>query len=96
MTPQTVNKQGLIQGHQHVVIQKIGNAKEPLDPQKFEFFKGLDQPPKGKDLTASVDKGLPQGEFRICTLTGTFGHQPVIMPVAQRGSQDDCIRVTVG
>jgi hypothetical protein len=28
-------------------------------------------------------------------MTGTNSHQPVIMPVAQRGAQDDCIRVNV-
>ncbi|KAH9265430.1 hypothetical protein BASA84_001703 [Batrachochytrium salamandrivorans] len=35
------------------------------------------------------------GEFRICTMVSAASFQPVVMPVAQRGAQDDCIRVTI-
>ena len=92
-----MNEDGIIQGHQHVVVQKMDEAKGPLDPSKFDFFKGLDQNPDAKtnDLSVKVEKGLTAGEYRICTITGTVSHQPVIMPVAQRGAQDDCIRINV-
>jgi len=29
-------------------------------------------------------------------MTAAANHQPVIMPVAQRGAQDDCVRFSVG
>ncbi|KAJ3064343.1 hypothetical protein HK102_008230, partial [Quaeritorhiza haematococci] len=98
-TPQTLNNQGIIRGHQHVVIQSMGNnanPNEPLDPRNFEFFRGLDfEPSGGNTLTLTVPAGTvrTRGFARLSTLTGTAGHQPVIMPVAQRGSQDDAIRI---
>ncbi|KAG5458230.1 MAG: hypothetical protein BJ554DRAFT_1589, partial [Olpidium bornovanus] len=36
------------------------------------------------------------GTYRICSMSGSFSHQPTVMPIAQRGAQDDCIRVNVG
>jgi hypothetical protein len=96
LEPQELNKDGIIIGHQHVVVQEIKDANNPLNAAQFEFFQGLDQPPNGNnDLTAALKDGLNAGEFRMCTITGASGHQPVIMPVAKRGSQDDCIRFTV-
>jgi len=46
-------------------------------------------------LQQDVANGLPAGLYRCCTMASSFAHTPVIMPVAQRGSQDDCIRFTV-
>ncbi|CAJ0768506.1 10506_t:CDS:2, partial [Entrophospora sp. SA101] len=40
-------------------------------------------------LSTTVDGGLSAGAYRLCTLSGTETHQPWIMPVAKRGSQDD-------
>ncbi|PKK63491.1 hypothetical protein RhiirC2_767181 [Rhizophagus irregularis] len=94
--PQTLDNNGLIQGHSHVTIQRILNRFAPLDPQKFDFFKGLNDPADGKgELTALVEKGLPAGNYRLCTMVSSFAHQPTLMPVAQRGAQDDCVRFTV-
>jgi len=94
--PQTLNEKGIIQGHSHVTIQKIVNEDEPLDPEVFAFFKGLNDPADGNgELTALVEKGLPAGDYRLCTMVSSFAHQPTLMPVAQRGSQDDCVRFTV-
>ncbi|KAJ3120990.1 hypothetical protein HK098_004079 [Nowakowskiella sp. JEL0407] len=95
--PQTLNDQGIIQGHQHITVQKM-NGKNVLDAKIFAFFKGLNAASKdGKTLSVTIPKGtlLQNGKHRICSLSGTFSHQPVIMPVAQRGAQDDCIRVNV-
>ncbi|KAJ3078000.1 hypothetical protein HK102_004804, partial [Quaeritorhiza haematococci] len=97
-TPQTLNKNGVIIGHQHVVVQPMPNAnpQEPLDPRNFDFFRGLDfQPQAGNVLSVDVPANQIKnaGPYRICSITGARAHQPVIMPVAQRGSQDDCIRV---
>ncbi|KAJ3091395.1 hypothetical protein HDU96_003072 [Phlyctochytrium bullatum] len=96
-TPQTLNAQGIVEGHQHITVQNIGNGQNPPDAQTFAFFKGLNAPDQNGVLevtfTPDAAKPLPPGNYRICSITGAFGHQPVVMPVAQRGSQDDCIRV---
>ncbi|KAL2135679.1 hypothetical protein VTI74DRAFT_7360 [Chaetomium olivicolor] len=92
-------KSGKVVGHLHVTVQDTGNSlnpKEPLDPTQFAFFKGINDAGDGKGgLSAAVTGGLPAGNYRLCTLTSAANHQPVIMPVAQRGSQDDCVRFTV-
>ncbi len=72
------------------------NPSTPPDPTQFAFFKGINDAGNGKGLlSASVAGGLPAGNFRVCTLTSASNHQPVIMPVAQRGAQDDCQRFVV-
>jgi len=91
---QQLDKSGKIMGHQHVTIQQIGDPTQPLDPKAFSFFKGLNDIDNNGVLSVAVANGLPAGNYRLCTMTGAFGHQPVIMPVAQRGAQDDCIRFT--
>jgi len=92
---QTLAGNGQIQGHSHITIQQLDGQNVP-NPQVFAFFKGLNDPAKNGVLSVLVDKGLPQkGQYRICTMNSSNSHQPVVMPVAQRGSQDDCIRVNV-
>lgn len=86
---------GKIKGHNHVTIQKIEDGKRIPDPKLFAFFKGLDQKAQGGLLTVDVANGLAAGNYRICTMVASFSHQPVLMPVAQRGAQDDCIRIAV-
>jgi hypothetical protein len=94
--PQALNDEGLIKGHSHVTIQALTSRDTPPDAQVFAFFLGLNDPAKDGKLVAKVVAGLPAvGLYRICTLAGSEGHQPVIMPVAQRGAQDDCIRINV-
>ncbi|KAI7916278.1 hypothetical protein M9X92_007979 [Pyricularia oryzae] len=97
--PQKLNGQGQIIGHTHVTVQDLGNSlnpTQPPDPTQFAFFKGIDDAGNGQGLlAATVEGGLPAGNYRVCTLTSGSNHQPVIMPVAQRGSQDDCQKFTV-
>ncbi|KAI9102578.1 hypothetical protein DFS34DRAFT_399245 [Phlyctochytrium arcticum] len=102
--PQKLNGQGVIQGHQHITMQRLGaaGAKKMAvpDPQVFQFFKGLNEAADGSGvLSVQVDAAATQkagpGTYRICSMSGSFGHQPLIMPVAQRGAQDDCVRVTI-
>ncbi|RIA98674.1 hypothetical protein C1645_748894 [Glomus cerebriforme] len=93
--PQTLNDNGQIQGHSHITIQKIDGKSVP-DPTVFAFFKGLNDKADNGVLSVNVTTGLPSaGLYRICTMNASNSHQPVVMPVAQRGSQDDCIRVNV-
>lgn len=100
LVPQKINHHGLIFGHTHVTIQEL-NGHNPPNSEEFAFFKGVnDKADASGLLTVDVvsedgKKGLPAGTYRICTMSGAFSHQPVIMPVAKRGAQDDCIRIRV-
>ncbi|KAL1959824.1 hypothetical protein VTO42DRAFT_969 [Malbranchea cinnamomea] len=91
---------GRILGHVHVTVQSLGNdlaAQRPPDPTEFVFFKGINDVGDGNGgLSAKVSGGLPPGAYRVCTMVAATNHQPVIMPVAQRGAQDDCQRFLVG
>ncbi|CAG8619780.1 6697_t:CDS:2 [Ambispora leptoticha] len=91
---QQLNNQGLVKGHTHITIQQLTSNTSPPDARNFAFFKGLNDPSNSGSLSTSVANGLPAGQYRVCTMTASFAHQPLIMPVAQRGSQDDCIRIT--
>ncbi|CAG8619790.1 6698_t:CDS:1 [Ambispora leptoticha] len=92
---QQLNKKGFIKGHSHITIQQLNSKASPPDARDFVFFKGLNQITKNSTLSVLVPDGLPAGYYRICSMTASFAHQPLLMPVAQRGSQDDCIRITV-
>jgi len=90
---------GQVVGHTHVTVQDMGsnlNPTTPLDATQFAFFKGINDAGNGKGLlTATVAGGLPAGNYRVCTMTSSSNHQPVLMPVAQRGTQDDCTKFVV-
>jgi len=90
---QTLDNKGVVQGHSHITIQKLSGNNVP-DPTVFAFFKGLNLGAVNGKLTQVVNLPLA-GLYRICTMSSSFTHQPVIMPVAQRGAQDDCVRFTV-
>ncbi|ORY67312.1 uncharacterized protein BCR38DRAFT_482936 [Pseudomassariella vexata] len=98
--PQDLDGSGQVIGHTHVVIQDLGNSMNPtqaLDATQFAFFKGINDAGNGNGLlSATVTGGLPAGNYRVCSMTGAGNHQPVLMPVAQRGAQDDCNKFTVG
>ncbi|RKF80644.1 putative ribosomal protein s17 [Golovinomyces cichoracearum] len=89
---------GQIVGHTHVTVQAMSslNPDQPLDTSQFAFFKGINDKANGDGtLTATVTGGLPVGFFRLCTLSSASNHQPVLLPVAQRGSSDDCTKFEV-
>ncbi|KAI8897604.1 hypothetical protein BC833DRAFT_593093 [Globomyces pollinis-pini] len=99
MVPSTLNPQdGNPQGHQHVTVQLLNGNNVP-DPKVFGFFKGVNDKEvdeKKETLQAIIPAGAIKvdGTYRICSITGTDGHQSVVSPVVRRGAQDDCIRVT--
>ncbi|CAG8510097.1 38358_t:CDS:1 [Gigaspora margarita] len=98
--PQVVDdKTGNIFGHSHVTIQLLKSFNVAPDPKIFAFFKGLNDPEVdglfSQVIGSATNNGLPPGLYRICTMVASFAHQPTIMPVAQRGAQDDCIRIKV-
>jgi transcription initiation factor TFIID subunit 15 len=98
--PQQVSAEGLVQGHVHVTVQNMGGSftpTQPLDASKFVFFKGINDIGDGKgQLSTTIPDGLPAGYYRVCTMVSAQNHQPVLMPVAQRGAQDDCTKFSVG
>lgn len=97
-SPQDLDDNGDIIGHCHITVQDIGALKSttPPDPTKFAFFKGVDDDGNGQGLLkAVVEGGLPAGFYRVCTMIAARNHQPVNMPVAQRGAQDDCTKFEV-
>jgi transcription initiation factor TFIID subunit 15 len=59
------------------------------------FFKGVDNAAKDGKVSVDVTGGLPSGFYRVCTLSSASNHQSVLMPVAQRGAQDDCTKFSV-
>ncbi|KAF3923358.1 hypothetical protein ABW21_db0204423 [Orbilia brochopaga] len=96
--PQRLDRQsGQVIGHTHVTVQLIDDASgKPPKANTFAFFKGINTPADNNGiLSAIVTGGLPAGKYRVCTMTSSSNHQPVLMPVAQRGAQDDCQRFTV-
>ncbi|KAK0103509.1 hypothetical protein ONS95_005530 [Cadophora gregata] len=90
---------GKVVGHTHVTVQDMGNSlnpTKPLDPTQFVFFKGINNAGNGQGLlSATVTGGLLAGNYRVCTMSSASNHQPVLMPVAQRGTPDDCTKFTV-
>ncbi|PIL25496.1 hypothetical protein GSI_13386 [Ganoderma sinense ZZ0214-1] len=97
MAPQTVNAQGNIKGHSHVVIQKLAALDQttPVSPTDFVFFKGLNEKAVNGVLTTTVPGGLPKGVYRIATINSSSNHQPALVAVAQRGALDDMVYFTV-
>ncbi|EFX02436.1 hypothetical protein CMQ_2485 [Grosmannia clavigera kw1407] len=97
--PQDLSSSGAIIGHVHVTVQDVGSSFDfttPLDATKFVFFKGINDAGNGQGtVTTAVTGGLPAGNYRVCSMTSSSNHQPVLMPVAQRGAQDDCRYFTV-
>ncbi|KAF2115458.1 hypothetical protein BDV96DRAFT_575507 [Lophiotrema nucula] len=98
--PQAVSG-GNIVGHTHITCQFIGadsdSTAQPLNAQNFDFFKGINDAGDGNGaLSATLAGGLTKlGFYRVCSMTSASNHQPVVMPVAQRGPQDDCVRFQV-
>ncbi|KAL4739793.1 hypothetical protein BDV11DRAFT_169707 [Aspergillus similis] len=95
---------GKVVGHVHVTIQSLFNYRNdklegygvPPNPARFVFFKtvfGEGNAPN--EFSVVVPGGLPTGFYRVCTMAVTSNHQPVVMPVVERGAQDDCQKFQV-
>lgn len=94
--PQQVNKQGLIIGHTHLVVEEVGTLKSttPTDPNNFAFFKGIDDAADvDGNVSANVTAGLPQGVYRMSTIGTTANHAPFLVGIAQHGIMEDAIYV---
>jgi hypothetical protein len=94
--PQQLNSAGQIIGHSHVVVERMSSFQQTdtTNPVEFAFFKGLNAAADDGILTASVTGGLGPGTYRIASINTAANHQPVLAPIAQRGSSDDAIYVS--
>ncbi|KAJ3348668.1 hypothetical protein HDU91_006522 [Kappamyces sp. JEL0680] len=98
--PQTLDPaSGRIQGASSLSIQKLTGNQAPAG-SSVSFFQLLNQKDDGNGVTqytVNVPAGAvkTKGLHRICTGNMMAGLTPVVMPVAQRGAQDDCIRVNI-
>ncbi|KAL4799752.1 hypothetical protein BDV19DRAFT_385041 [Aspergillus venezuelensis] len=100
-------RDGNIVGHVHVTVQDLlsslscGNITDrgsvmPPDPARFVFFQTVFGTRDASGLfSIHVAEGLPAGFYRVCTMVATSNHQPVLMPVVERGAQDDCQKFRV-
>jgi hypothetical protein len=95
--PQQLSSQGQVVGHAHAVVESISALDQttPTDPNKFVFFKGLNDKAVDGLLTTAVAGGLPAGTYRLSSIMTAANHQPILVPVAQRGSLDDVVYFTV-
>ncbi|KAF8754059.1 hypothetical protein RHS01_06335 [Rhizoctonia solani] len=83
--PQQVDGSGTVIGHSHVTVELLSSLDQTTvtDPQKFAFFKGLNNAAQGGVLTADVTAGLPAGPYRMCSINSAANHQPVLVAVAR-------------
>ena len=95
--PQQVNSAGNVQGHSHVVIDFLDALDQttPTNPSRFAFFKGLNAAAVNGVLTADVTQGLPAGAYRLASINTAANHQPILVAIAQHGSLDDMIYVSI-
>lgn len=86
--PQQLNAQGVIKGHIHVVIEEISSFTQntPTDPKSFAFFKEISG---AGSLATNITGGLSEGFYRLSITTRAANHQPVLVPISQRGALND-------
>ncbi|KAG8846141.1 hypothetical protein FRB91_001119 [Serendipita sp. 411] len=92
--PQTVNADGLLIGHSHIVIESLPGgylSEDPMEPASFTFFKALNPVAQNGVLSVAVTNGLPPGIYRIASITTAINHQPALVGVAQHGHADDMV-----
>jgi hypothetical protein len=96
--PQQVNNAGDIVGHTHFVVQKVDSftSTKVLEPSVFAFFKGVDTAAdKDGNVGVTLTGGLPEGSYRLASINTSANHAPVVVAVAQHGSHDDQVYVSV-
>jgi len=96
--PQQVDGSGTIVGHTHFTVQDVGSftSTNPLDPNVFAFFKGVNGAAVNGVVSEQVANGLPAGVYRVCSMNTDANHTPALVAVAQHGFLDDCVYFSVG
>jgi hypothetical protein len=96
--PQQLNCDNDIIGHTHFVIEQLDCATSTTvsDPSKFVFFQGVNTPADAQgNLAISVTDGLPPGVYKLSSNHASANHAPPVVAVAQRGTMEDQIYVSV-
>eukprot|EP00842_Homolaphlyctis_polyrhiza_P006192 jgi/Hompol1/6574/HPOL_002493-RA len=96
--PQTISRQtGNIQGFVSVMVQALPSLTDPPAARAIDFFHSFTNKAANGKLSIVVPPGTLKstGNYRVCSMASSASGQPVVMPVAQRGAQDDCVRFTV-
>ena len=96
--PQQLGRNGFINGKIQLSIQKLdANVADAADTLFFRVGGGVSDSVSNAvfNVPQSIIKLAQGGRLRICSILGGDSLQPVVMPVAQRGAQDDCVRVFV-
>lgn len=93
-------KTGLIKGSAQISIQALSKDLKAPVAKTVSFFQALTTKSDAAGVTnfkvdIKPNEIKTKGPHRICTVSRSAGGQPVVMPVAQRGAQDDCIRIDV-
>ncbi|CAE6456397.1 unnamed protein product [Rhizoctonia solani] len=72
-----VDGSGTVIGHSHVTVELLSSLDQTTvtNPQKFAFFKGLNNAAQGGVLTADVTAGLPAGAYRMCSINSAANHR---------------------
>lgn len=101
LAPQTVDPvTGMVQGFMQLSIQQLPANGEVPPGNQISFYAALSDKSDANGVT-SFTVTIPPGKIktsgphRISAFSSSASGQPVIMPVAQRGAQDDSIRVTI-
>jgi hypothetical protein len=83
---------GTILGHYHIVIEALTSFGQTssTDPRTFAFSKEL---PEDLVSTTPITQGLAPGFYRITATAHAANHQPVLVPVVQRGLLNDVVYV---
>jgi hypothetical protein len=93
--PQQLDASGTVIGHYHIVIEQLDalNSTAVNDVRNFTFFKVVADTAAAGLVKTSVPKGLPEGFYRVFASVHASNHQPVLSPIAQRGSLNDAAYV---
>ena len=99
--PQRLSHDGLVEGHLHVVVQKV---QDLLDMTKYEFFQSIDEK---QDLNGILTVDLKNdnviqgpGNYRVCAMLGTCVHATIQLPrsehFAPQGRKDSPVALCRG
>lgn len=96
--PQQLNSANDTIGHSHFVIEELSSivSTEPLDPTTFAFFAAANTAADVQgNVFTSVTGGLPPGVYKLTCINTSANHVPVLVAVAQHGSLNDAVYVSV-
>ncbi len=93
--PQQLNTQGVIKGSAFIVVEEVASFTDtqPGNPQRFNFFQGIQSAPVNGVLQGRLLGGLPPGVYRLATQLRASNRQPLLVSTSEHGSLSDMIYV---